>query len=133
MIDVVCGVIEDEGGRFLACLRPQGKHLGGLWEFPGGKVDPGETPEAALVRELMEELSVEIEVVSPLTPVVWAYDERTIRLFPFRCRITGGELHATEHEELLWCSPEISTTCRGPTRTCPFSENSPRLALETVN
>lgn len=106
MIDVVCGVIENESGCFLACLRPQGKHLGGLWEFPGGKVDPGETLETALVRELMEELSVTVEVISPLTPVVWAYDERTIRLLPFRCRITAGKLHATEHEELLWCPPE---------------------------
>ena len=106
MIDVVCGVIEDELGRFLACLRPQGKHLGGLWEFPGGKVDPGESPEKALVRELMEELSVEIEVISPLTPVVWAYHELTIQLLPFRCRILRGKLHATEHEKLHWCLPE---------------------------
>ena len=57
MIDVVCGVIENSEGQFLACLRPAGKHLGGLWEFPGGKVDPGESPESALVRELQEERS----------------------------------------------------------------------------
>lgn len=48
MIDVVCGVIENSEGQFLACLRPAGKHLGGLWEFPGGKVDPGESPESGL-------------------------------------------------------------------------------------
>ncbi|MEO8614891.1 MAG: (deoxy)nucleoside triphosphate pyrophosphohydrolase [Luteolibacter sp.] len=106
MIDVVCGVIENSEGRYLACLRPQGKHLGGLWEFPGGKVDSGETPVAALVRELQEELSVDVEVVSSLTPVTWAYADRTIRLLPFRCRIIGGELHAHEHEQLLWCAPE---------------------------
>ncbi len=106
MIDVVCGVIENPEGAFLACLRPQEKHLEGLWEFPGGKVDPGETPESALVRELMEELSVEVVVVSTLTPVIWAYDERTIRLLPFRCRIASGDLLATEHEELRWCLPE---------------------------
>ena len=51
MIEVVCGIIRDERGRVLAGLRPQGKHLGGLWEFPGGKVDPGESPKQALVRE----------------------------------------------------------------------------------
>lgn len=106
MIDVVCGVIENPDGEFLACRRPQGKHLGGLWEFPGGKVDAGESSEGALVRELMEELSVVVEVVSALTPVIWAYDERTIRLLPFRCRIIGGNLHATEHDQLLWCAPK---------------------------
>ncbi|MEO5916648.1 MAG: (deoxy)nucleoside triphosphate pyrophosphohydrolase [Luteolibacter sp.] len=106
MIDVVCGVIEDVEGRYLACLRPVGKHLGGLWEFPGGKVDSGETPEAALIRELREELEVDVEVGLPLTPVTWNYDERVIRLLPYRCRIIGGELSAVEHELLRWCYPQ---------------------------
>jgi 8-oxo-dGTP diphosphatase len=106
VIDVVCGVIENSMGQFLACLRPAGKHLGGLWEFPGGKVDLGESPEAALVRELHEELRVVVEVGEALKPVVWAYPEGTIRLLPFRCRIIGGEPQAFEHERLLWCLPE---------------------------
>jgi 8-oxo-dGTP diphosphatase len=106
MIDVVCGVIENAAGGFLACLRPQGKHLGGLWEFPGGKVEGAESPEAALVRELMEELGVLVEVDRPLAPVVWKYDRATIRLLPFHCVIVGGQLAAHEHEELLWCAPE---------------------------
>ena len=106
MMDVVCGVIENSDGQFLACLRPAGKHLGGLWEFPGGKVDPGESPQSALARELLEELAVVVEVGLPLGPVIWNYGERTIRLLPFRCRITGGDLQAIEHEQLFWCSPE---------------------------
>ena len=106
MIDVVCGVIVDVEGRFLACLRPQGKHLEGLWEFPGGKVDPGESPEDALVRELREELGVDVEVGVPLDAVLWNYDRGRIRLLPFRCTITGGGLRAIEHEQLLWCAPE---------------------------
>jgi 8-oxo-dGTP diphosphatase len=106
MTDVVCGVIVNPAGQFLACLRPVGKHLGGLWEFPGGKVEPGESPESALVRELREELAVEVEVVHPLSPVIWAYGEKVIRLLPFRCRITEGELKALEHEQLLWCHPQ---------------------------
>ncbi|GAA5127899.1 (deoxy)nucleoside triphosphate pyrophosphohydrolase [Luteolibacter yonseiensis] len=105
MLEVVCGVIEDSEGRFLACLRPAGKHLGGLWEFPGGKIDPGESPDAALVRELKEELAVDVEVGRALTPVVWNYGEITIRLQPFICRIVSGELRALEHEELRWCAP----------------------------
>lgn len=103
---VVCGVIGDAEGRFLACLRPAGKHLGGLWEFPGGKVDLGETPESALVRELREELAVDVQVGLPLSPVIWNYGEHTIQLLPFYCRIISGGLRAVEHEALRWCLPE---------------------------
>jgi 8-oxo-dGTP diphosphatase len=106
MMEVVCGVIENSAGEYLACLRPDGKHLGGLWEFPGGKIDPGESPEAALVRELQEELAIRVEVGKALTPVVWIYGELTIRLLPFLCRIDGGELQAIVHDELVWCAPE---------------------------
>ena len=104
MIDVVCGVITDEQGRFLACKRPVGKHLGGMWEFPGGKIDAGESPETALVRELQEELGVHARVGDALDPVIWAYDRATIRLLPFLCTLVGGELKAIEHEELRWCA-----------------------------
>jgi 8-oxo-dGTP diphosphatase len=106
MLQVVCGVIENPEGRFLACLRPAGKHLGGLWEFPGGKIDPGESPATALTRELKEELAVDVEVGRALTPVTWNYGEVTILLRPFLCRIISGELQAIEHEKLKWCAPE---------------------------
>ena len=103
--DVVCGVIEDGSGRFLACLRPQGKHLGGLWEFPGGKVESGESPEQALARELHEELGVVVSVGEPLSPVLWNYQERGIRLLPFRCKLLRGVPAALEHERIQWCTP----------------------------
>jgi 8-oxo-dGTP diphosphatase len=106
MIEVVCGVIRNLGGEYLACQRPIGKHLGGLWEFPGGKVDPGEAPEAALIRELREELAVDVETGDAMTPVVWTYGDRTIRLLPFRCRVVRGEPRAVEHAALRWCRPE---------------------------
>ncbi|MES2440301.1 MAG: (deoxy)nucleoside triphosphate pyrophosphohydrolase [Verrucomicrobiota bacterium] len=106
MLEVVCGVIGNSAGQFLACQRPAGKHLGGLWEFPGGKVDAGESPEVALARELREELAIDVEVGLPLSPVIWNYGDKTIRLLPFFCRIIGGELQALEHEKLLWCRPE---------------------------
>jgi 8-oxo-dGTP diphosphatase len=105
MVEVVCGVIQNSGGAYLACQRPHGKHLGGLWEFPGGKVDADESPESALIRELREELAVEVEIGTPLNPVVWTYGEKTIRLRPFFCRIVAGEMKALEHERLLWCLP----------------------------
>ena len=105
MLEVVCGVITNSQGQYLACLRPDGKHLGGLWEFPGGKVDEGENPTEALIRELREELSVAVTVGRPLSPVEWDYDGNWIRLLPFCCEISAGELVAVEHAALRWCFP----------------------------
>jgi 8-oxo-dGTP diphosphatase len=94
MIDVVCGLISDGSGRLLACRRPAGKHLGGLWEFPGGN--------EALVRELREELGIETAVTGGLTPVVWDYGRGPIRLIPFFCRIVSGTTQPHEHDALEW-------------------------------
>ena len=102
-VEVVCGLIEKEPGLVLACKRRVGGHLGGCWEFPGGKVEVGEAPEAALVRELAEELAVEVVVVSAMTPVDWDYGRGAIRLLPYRCVLKGGEPEALEHEEIRWC------------------------------
>ncbi len=106
MTEVVCGVLEDGAGRVLACRRPTGGHLGGFWEFPGGKVEVGETPEAALLRELREELAVDVEVGEALVPVAWDYGRGPIRLIPFRCRIIRGEPVLLEHTECRWCGRE---------------------------
>jgi 8-oxo-dGTP diphosphatase len=106
MIDVVAGLILDEAGRLLACKRPEGKHLGGKWEFPGGKLEAGESPEQALVRELEEELGIRIEAGASLTPVVWDYGRGPIRLHPFVCTILSGDPHPHEHSEIRWCSPD---------------------------
>jgi 8-oxo-dGTP diphosphatase len=104
MVEVVCGVIENGDGCYLACLRPIGKHLGGLWEFPGGKVEPGEFHEAALIRELREELGIEVMVGTALEPVCWKHDHGEIRLRPYLCEITGGHLQPHEHERICWCA-----------------------------
>jgi len=106
MIEVVCGIVEHADGRRLACLRPPGKHLGGQWEFPGGKVEPGETPDQALIRELREELGIEVEVGPALRSVEWNYPGGSIRLSPFLCRILGGTPQPIEHEEIRWCGAE---------------------------
>lgn len=105
ILEVVCGLIERQG-QVLACLRPAEKHLGNLWEFPGGKVDAGESRHSALHRELMEELGVSVRIVSALEPVLWKYDEVTICLHPFRCEIESGSPIPTEHQEIRWCAPE---------------------------
>ncbi len=103
MIDVVAGLILDDAGRLLACKRPEGKHLGGKWEFPGGKLEPGEDPAAALVRELEEELGIVVVPGEPLTPIVWDYGRGPIRLHPLLCRIASGVPHPHEHSEIRWC------------------------------
>ena len=104
MIEVVCGVILDGSGRALACRRAAGRHLGGLWEFPGGKVEEGEMPEKALARELREELGISVEVGGKMDAVVeWTDGDVSIRLTAFRCRIIEGEPVALEHEEIRWC------------------------------
>lgn len=106
MLEVVCAVIRNEAGEVLACKRPQGKHLEGLWEFPGGKIEKDESPILALRREIREELGVELILSNPLTPVVWDYPQRRIRLHPYLCEIASGVPAPIEHEELRWCRPE---------------------------
>lgn len=103
MIDVVAGLILDDSGRLLACRRPPAKLLGGKWEFPGGKIEPGESPAAALVRELREELAITVIPGAALTPVVHDYGRGPIRLIPLLCTIATGEPRLLEHSELRWC------------------------------
>ena len=88
LVLVVAAVIV-RGGRVLLSRRPPGKHLAGLWEFPGGKVEDGETPEAALAREVREELGVEIADPRPCAFVHHAYPEKRILMLAYRCAALG--------------------------------------------
>lgn len=108
VVQVVCALIEDEAGRLLVAQRPPGKHLAGLWEFPGGKVEPGETPEAALVREITEELGCVARPGEPLRPVTHAYEKLTVRLIPFLARLAdpAARPEAREHAALCWVTRE---------------------------
>jgi 8-oxo-dGTP diphosphatase len=83
---VAAGILV-RGGRVLLARRPEGKHLAGLWEFPGGKVEPGESPDAALVRELREELGVELERFRPFRFAHHVYPETTVLLLAYLCAI----------------------------------------------
>ncbi len=104
MLEVVCGIITNSSGQILACRRGLERHLGGLWEFPGGKVDAGETPEAALARELHEELGITVRVGEILTSIVeWTDGAVSIRLRGYFCEILEGSPHPHEHEEIRWC------------------------------
>ena len=102
-VPVVCAIIvRDE--RILLAQRPPDKKLGGLWEFPGGKVEAGESTEAALHRELQEELGCAVRITQTLAPFVHAYDWGGIELIPFVCELTADspEPHPHEHTALMW-------------------------------
>lgn len=103
-LDVVCAIIRREDGRILLAQRPPGKSLAGLWEFPGGKIDPGETPAQALHRELMEELGCRVTLLQSGPPVLHEYSWGFIRLFPFLCELTACSPppHPHEHTALQW-------------------------------
>jgi len=103
-LEVACALIERDG-RVLVAQRPRDKAHGGKWEFPGGKIERGESAPEALQREIREELGIEIEVGAPLTRVVHDYGTFTIALVPFVCRALAGEPHPHEHEAVLWCRP----------------------------
>jgi len=94
----------DPDGRVLLAQRPEGKSLAGLWEFPGGKVDPGETPEAALIRELREELGIETKAscLAPLTFASHSYDDFHLLMPLFACRKWEGIPQAREGQKLAW-------------------------------
>jgi 8-oxo-dGTP diphosphatase len=105
---VVAVALIDAQGRILLARRPEGRKMAGMWEFPGGKMDAGETPEAALVRELQEELGIEV-VASDLAPFVFAshpYDSFHLLMPVFLCRRWKGKPVAKEGQVLAWVAPD---------------------------
>jgi 8-oxo-dGTP diphosphatase len=97
----------DTDGRVLISKRPEGKQLGGLWEFPGGKVEAGERPEVALIRELKEELAIDVaeSCLAPLTFASHAYEEFHLLMPLYVCRRWKGQVRGAEVQELLWVKP----------------------------
>ncbi len=104
MVLVAAVALIDEDGRVLLSQRPEGKPLAGLWEFPGGKIEPGETPEAALIREIREELGVRLRApcLTPLTFASHAYDDCHLLMPLFACRRWEGEITPLEGQSLAW-------------------------------
>ncbi|MDB5360471.1 MAG: mth1 [Rhodospirillales bacterium] len=97
----------DTDGRVLLARRPPGKSMAGLWEFPGGKVEPGETPEAALIRELKEELGIDTKesCLAPFTFASHAYEKFHLLMPLYVCRRWTGTVTAQEGQELAWARP----------------------------
>ena len=105
MIEVVAALIRGEN-RVLLCRRPEGKAQGGKWEFPGGKIEPGETGEAALMRECREELDVTLNVGRALADVCQDYPGRSVHLTLYEARIASGAPRKLEHSDIRWVMPE---------------------------
>lgn len=108
----MCAVIADAAGRVLLAQRPAHKHLGLKWEFPGGKVEPGESPEAALLREIREELGCELVLTRALPRFTHDYGTVVIEMIPFVCALAphSSAPHPHEHTALAWSSlAELNT------------------------
>jgi len=129
LVVVAACVFVDEAGAVLITKRPEGKPLAGLWEFPGGKVEPDETPERALIRELKEELGVDVSApgLTPLTFVSHAYPEFHLLMPVFLCRRWQGDMVANEGQELAWVSPETLSSYAMPPADEPLKHTLPGL------
>jgi len=101
---VVAAALIDVDGRVLIAQRPEGRSMAGLWEFPGGKVGPDETPEAALVRELEEELSIEVcdTCLAPFTFASHSYEKFHLLMPLYLCRNWDGEIRPREGQQIKW-------------------------------
>ena len=108
LVLVVACALVDTDGQVLICQRPKGKQLEGLWEFPGGKLESGETPEACLIRELREELAIEVKeaCLAPFVFTSHAYDSFHLLMPLYLCRRWDGFIRPLEHEALAWVRPD---------------------------
>lgn len=108
IVFVVACALVDADRRVLIAQRPEGKQLAGLWEFPGGKVEVGETPEAALLRELKEELGIETKsaCLAPLTFASHTYEDFHLMMPLYVCRKWQGVVQNLEHADLKWVRPQ---------------------------
>lgn len=102
---IVAAAVITHEGRILLTKRLKGAHLEGFWEFPGGKVEPGESPEAALVRECAEECAIEIEVVNILDVTFHRYPSKDVLLLFYDCRLVRGEVKHVGVADHAWTEP----------------------------
>ncbi len=122
MVLVAAVALVDPDGRVLLARRPQGKEMAGLWEFPGGKVGPSEIPEAALVRELQEELGLDVSAscLAPFTFASHAYESFHLLMPLYVCRVWEGRLQPKEGQEIAWVRPHAMRDYPMPPADAPL-------------
>lgn len=107
-VEVVCALIQNDDGKIFCCQRGPGRALEGKWEFPGGKIEPNETQEQAIVREIKEELKSKIEVIKYIGVSNYDYTELekpfSITMYAYLCKLISGNLALTEHISSKWCT-----------------------------
>lgn len=121
MIEVVAALIRDNG-KFMICQRPENKSRALLWEFPGGKVEAGETKEAALARECREELDIDLSVGAVFAESTFVYPDISVHLTLLEARIIRGEPKLLEHREIRWITPEEAHLFEFSPADVPFVE-----------
>ena len=127
VVEVVAALIWYKD-KFLICQRPANKARGLLWEFSGGKVEPGETKEQALIRECQEELAITVEPHEVFTEVTHEYPDITVHLTLFNCTISRGQMQLLEHNDMKWItSAEIPNY-----KFCPADEEILKKIIEEI-
>ncbi len=110
--EVVCALIENENGEIFACKRGPGKALANKWEFPGGKIEEGESHEETIIREIKEELNSKIEPIEYIGQSdyeykdIYPYEPFSITLYGYRCKLISGNLDLSEHTDYVWMKKE---------------------------
>ena len=119
---VVTAAVIEKDGKVLIAKRKKGWRFAGKWEFPGGKIEPGETPEECLRRELREELGIETEIGDFLCSSTYAYSHATVELLVYRAIHTAGEYTLYDHQEIRWVPPEALRDYEFPEADEPIIE-----------
>lgn len=130
MLFVVAAALTNQVGEILLQKRPEGKQMAGLWEFPGGKVDPGESPESALIRELNEELGIEV-LIKNLAPITFAstpVGDKNLLLLLYRCTEWLGDPAPLESPELCWLHPSRMDSLPMPPADVPLVRALQKIA-----
>ncbi len=128
-IHVTCAIIEKDG-LVLAAKRGPSMSMPGTWEFPGGKIMDGETLEACIKREIMEELGVDVTLTAALSPSTHAYPGLTVTLYPFRCTMDSSTIILLEHAEIRWMRPSDLPTLNWADADVPVVRNFLNLFSE---
>lgn len=123
-VQVAIALVWDDE-RLLVTQRPSGTHLAGSWEFPGGKLEPGEAPEVCAVREVLEEVGLRVAALRRRAPIRHSYGERCVVLYPIDCNLLGGELRLLEVSDARW-------VLRSELSSLPFPEANRDLIAELV-